>query len=250
MKSSLCAYALVCGVCVAVASQAANASIMYSSALRAPPLISGGLAGQDSWTVSSGTQNAIQVGSAGTTLVNGSGPREDLTHALTQITAGQTYYVGFDVTVSGGANMDNATYFMAFNNGTNFVTRMFITSATGSNFTFGLSGNNNTIKDWSTGLTFGTTYRVVSSYTLDTNVTNLWVNPTSSASTSITSTAGGAATNVNSIVLRQDSGTSTELVSKMVVSTTFNEAATFPAVPAPGAAALLGLAALVSRRRR
>jgi len=55
---------------------------------------------------------------------------------------------------------------------------------------------------------------------------------------------------VNSIVLRQDSGTSTELVSKMVVSTTFNEAATFPTVPAPGAAALLGLAALVSRRRR
>ena len=249
MKSSLCAYALVCGVCVAVASQAANASIMYSSALRAPPLISGGLAGQDSWTVSSGTQNAIQVGSAGTTLVNGSGPREDLTHALTQITTGQTYYVGFDVTVSGGANTDNATYFMAFNNGTSYATRMFVTSATGSNFTLGLSGNTNTVTAWGTGLTFGTSYRVVGSYTQGTNVTKLWVNPTSAASTSITSTAG-AATNINSILLRQDSGTSTELVSNMVVSTTFDEAATFPAIPAPGAVALIGLAGLVARRRR
>jgi MYXO-CTERM domain-containing protein len=36
----------------------------------------------------------------------------------------------------------------------------------------------------------------------------------------------------------------------MVVSTTFNEAATFPAIPAPGAVALIGLAGLVARRRR
>jgi MYXO-CTERM domain-containing protein len=55
---------------------------------------------------------------------------------------------------------------------------------------------------------------------------------------------------VNSIMLRQDTGTSTELVSNMVVSTTFNEAASFPAVPAPDAVALIGLAGLVASRRR
>ena len=240
---------MAAGVCAAVVAQVANAAIIYSSTLTAPPLNAGNLAGQDSWTVLSGTGNAVQVGSTGTTLVNGGGSREDLVHALTQITSDQTYYVGFDVKVSASANLTSSTYFMAFNNGNSYATRMFVTSATGSNFTFGLSGNTSTVTAWGTGLTFGTSYRVVGSYTQGTNVTNLWVNPTSAASTSITSTASGA-TNINSILLRQDSGTATELVSNMVVSTTFDEAATFPAIPAPGAVALIGLAGLVASRRR
>jgi MYXO-CTERM domain-containing protein len=239
---------LAAGTCAMIAASAANAAVVYSSALKAPPLNVGALAGQDSWTVSSGTSNAVQVGSTGTTLVNGGGSREDLVHALTQIGTGQTYYVGFDVTVSAGANVASSTYFMAFNNNTNYATRMFVTSSSGSNFTFGLSGNSNTAVAWGTGLTFGTTYRVVGSYTQGTNVTNLWVNPSSAASTSITSTASGA-TNINSILLRQDTGISTQLVSNMVVATSFAEAATFP-VPAPGAIALLGVAGLVGSRRR
>ena len=239
---------LAAGTCAMIAASAANASLVYSSALKAPPLNVGALAGQDNWTVSSGTLNAVQVGSTGTTLVNGSGSREDLVHALTQIGTGQTYYVGFDVTVSATSNVASSTYFMAFNNGTSYATRMFVTSSSGSNFTFGLSGNSNTVTVWLTGLTFGTTYRVVGSYTQGSNVTKLWVNPTSEASTLIRETASSA-TNINSILLRQDSGVSTQLVSNMVVATTFAEAATF-AIPAPGAIALLGVAGLVGSRRR
>jgi len=240
---------LAAGTCAMIAASAANASVVYSSALKAPPLNVGALAGQDSWTVLSGTVNAVQVGSTGTTLVNGSDSREDLVHALTQIGTGQTYYVGFDVTVSAPGNLGGSTYFMAFNNGTNYGTRIFVTSFSASNFTFGLSGNGSSPSAaWGTALTFGTTYRVVGSYTQGTNVTNLWVNPSSEASTSITSTAN-AAININSILLRQDGGTATELVSNMVVATSFAEAATFP-VPAPGAIALLGVAGLVGSRRR
>jgi MYXO-CTERM domain-containing protein len=239
---------LAVGAFALVAASAANASFVYSSSLKAPPLTAGNLAGQDNWAVSSGTVNAVQVGSTGTTLVNGSGSREDLTHSLTQIGTGQTYYVGFDVTISAAANLTSSTYFMAFNNGTNYVTRIFVTSASGSNFTFGLSGNSSTVTAWGAGLTFGTTYRVVGSYDQATKETKLWVSPTSSSSTSISSTSL-TAVNVNSILLRQDTGTASELLSNMVVATTFDEAATFP-VPAPGALALLGVAGLVGARRR
>lgn len=230
-----------------IAASGANAAIVYSSALKSPPLNAGNLVGQDSWTAPTGTLNAVQVGSTGTTLVNGTGNRQDVAHALTRISTGETYYVGFDVTVSASSNVSGTgTYFMAFRNNTNYVTRMFVTSATGSNFTFGLSGNSDTPTAWGTGLTFGTSYRVVGSYTQGTNVTNLWVNPTSASSTSITSTADAGA-NINSILLRQDAGIATELVSNMVVSTTFDEAA---AVPAPGAIALLGAAGLIGARKR
>ena len=237
---------LAAGTCAMIAASGANAAVVYSSALKAPPMTAGNLVGQDSWVATSGVGlTPIQVGASGTTLAQGVGSREDAGRSFTAIGAGETYYFGFDVTVTGGSTN---VYFAHLGDGgtSNFAARVFVTAFAGSNFTFGLSGNSNTVTAWGSGLTFGTSYRVVGSYTQGTNVTSLWVNPTSESSTSITSTSSAAYT-ISSVNLRQSAGNSSQLVSNLAVATTFNEAS---GVPAPGAIALLGVAGLVGSRRR
>jgi len=232
------AVAAVCG--------AAEAAVVYSSSMKAPPMNSGNLVGQDSWVAISGAGSTpIQVGASGTTLVQGSGTREDAGRSFTAISAGQTYYFGFDVTVTGG---NTNVYFAHLGDGgtSNFAARVFITASAGSDFTFGLSGNSNTFVTWGTGLSFGTSYRVVGSYTQGSNVTRLWVNPASESGTSITSTSSSSIA-ISSFGLRQASGNSSQLISNLAVATTFDEVSL---VPAPGAMALLGVAGLLGARRR
>jgi hypothetical protein len=232
------AVAAVCG--------AAEAAVLYSSSMKAPPMNSGNLVGQDSWVAISGAGSTpIQVGASGTTLVQGPDSREDAGCIFTAISAGQTYYFGFDVTVTGG---DSNVYFAHLGAGGNsgFSARVFITASAGSDFTFGLSGNSNTFVTWGTGLSFGTSYRVVGSYTQGSNVTRLWVNPASESGTSITSTSSSSIA-ISSFHLRQASGNSSQLISNLAVATTFDEVSL---VPAPGAMALLGVAGLLGARRR
>jgi hypothetical protein len=232
------AVAAVCG--------AAEAAVLYSSSMKAPPMNSGNLVGQDSWVAISGAGSTpIQVGASGTTLVQGPNSREDAGRSFTAISAGQTYYFGFDVTVTGG---NSNVYFAHLADGGNsgFAARVFITASAGSDFTFGLSGNSNTFVTWGTGLSFGTSYRVVGSYTQGSNVTRLWVNPASESGTSITSTSSSSIA-ISSFHLRQASGNSSQLISNLAVATTFDEVSL---VPAPGAMALLGVAGLLGARRR
>ena len=135
-------------------SNQVQASVLYSDPLTAPPLNAGNLVGQDGWTAHDGTANQIQVGGLGATLVQGSGSREDANVAFTPISAGQTYYFGFDVVVTGG---NSNAYFAHFKDVTNdFTVRTFVAPSTnGGDFSFGLSPDGSSpTNTWATGLTF------------------------------------------------------------------------------------------------
>jgi hypothetical protein len=226
-----------------------RASTLYSSPLTAPPLASGNLVGQDGWVAHSGVGSVpIQVGAAGTTLAQGSGSREDANVPLAPIAAGQTYYFGLDVVVTGGNTNVYFAHFKDAGTGTDFTTRTFVTPFTGSDFTFGLSAAGSAPDvTWATGLNFGETYRVIGAYTADTQVTRLWVNPLDESSTSISFTDPAPAA-VAAFALRQANANSTQLVSNLAVGTSFTAVVPEPSTVALAAAGL-GLAGLAARRR-
>lgn len=228
----------------------ARATTLYSSPLTAPPLNSGNLVGQDGWVAHSGGGSIpIQVGAAGTTLVQGSGSREDTNVPLTPISAGQTYYFGLDVVVNGGNTDVYFAHFKDAGTGTDFTTRTFVTPFQGSDFTFGLSAAGSAPDvAWATGLTFGETYRVVGSYTADTRLTRLWVDPVDEASTGISFTDPAAAA-VAAFALRQAGGNSTQAVSNLAVGTTFTAVVPEPSTVGLAIAGGLGLAGIAARRR-
>ena len=204
------------------ASNQVQASVLYSDPLTAPPLNAGNLVGQDGWTAHSGGGSVpIQVGASGVTLVQGSGSREDASVAFTPISAGQTYYFGFDVVVTGG---NSNAYFAHFKDvATDFTVRTFVAPSTnGGDFSFGLSPDGSSpTNTWATGLTFGQTYRVVGAYSADTRLNRLWVDPTSEVSTSLSAIDPVAAA-VAAFALRQTAGNSTQLVSNLSVGTTWD----------------------------
>lgn len=216
-----------------------DATTLYTSPLTAPPLNSGNLVGQDGWVAHSGAGSLpIQVGGAGTTLVQGGGTREDANVALPAISAGQTYYFGFDAVVTGGST---TAYFAHFKDATtDFTVRTFVSPSTaGGNFVFGLSPDQGSPGvTWATGLNFGQTYRVVGAYTADTRLNRLWINPVSEASTFISATDPAAAA-VAGFALRQGGGDSTQLISNLAVGTAFSDVVN--PVPEPSATALAGL---------
>ena len=228
----------------------AQASVLYSNQLTAPPLNAGNLVGQDGWTAHGGTANQIQVGGSGATLVQGSGSREDANVAFTPISAGQTYYFGFDVVVTGG---NTNAYFAHFKDAaSDYTCRTFVTPSTnGGDFTFGLSpAGTSPEQTWAMGLTYGQTYRLVAALVADTKENRLWVDPTSEGSTSL-SAIDPAASAVAAFALRQGPGNSTQLISNLVIATTFDEVSV---IPEPSTYALLLMTAAgtlwMARRRR
>lgn len=228
----------------------ARATTLYSSPLTAPPLNSGNLVGQDGWVAHSGGGSIpIQVGAAGTTLGQGSSSREDANVPLTPISAGQTFYFGLDVVVTGGSTNAYFAHFKDAGTGTDFTTRTFVTPFVGADFTFGLSAaGSSPDAAWATGLSFGETYRVVGSYTADTQLTRLWVNPVNELSTNISSIDTAAAA-VAAFALRQGSGNSTQVVSNLSVGTTFTAVVPEPSTVGLAVAGGLGLAGIAARRR-
>ncbi|MFM1903285.1 MAG: hypothetical protein RLZZ440_1185 [Planctomycetota bacterium] len=247
-------------VAVLASSQfsSAQAATLYSSSMTAPPLTAGNLVGQDGWTAHSGAGSVpIQVGSTGTTVDStAGGTREDANVGFTEIAAGQTYYFGFDVAVTGATGVaPTDVYFAHFKNagtGTDFTTRTFVTPFTGADFTFGLSpASSSPSVTWATGLTYGETYRVVGSYSFDNLETRLWVDPVNEASTSISAT-DSAANAVAAFALRQATANSSQLISNLAVGTSFSDVVN--PVPEPSAGLLacsaVGLLGGLRLRRR
>jgi hypothetical protein len=237
----------------------AQAATLYSSPMKAPPLTAGNLVGQDGWAAHSGGGSVpIQVGGTGTTVDStAGGTREDAYVGFTEIAAGQTYYFGFDIAVTGVTGVAPTNiYFAHFKDavtiGGDYTTRTFVAPFTGADFTFGLSPAGSTpAATWATGLTYGETYRVVGSYSFDNRETRLWVDPVSEASTSL-SAFDSSANPVAAFALRQGTANTSQLISNLVVGTSFNDVVT--PVPDPSTLALAGLgiavAGLAARRRR
>jgi hypothetical protein len=204
------------------------------------------------WGLHSGTGGQTIVNNALFINDNSSG---DYNRSLGTIPAFSTgiIYAGFDMTVDplDLPTNTNATapYFAHFGEaltgtGTNFVSRVLMNPGSAADkFTMGLirtsfmptPGGTQVPTAWATELTAGTKYRVVMAYDLDADVSTLWINPTSQASTNITNTTGdNIPTALNYFMFRID-GTSSnsgdKTIDNLIVATTFNEAA---AVAHPG----------------
>lgn len=205
---------------------------------------SGGL-----WAAHSGTNSYPVTVSSGTiSLVQGSGTREDVHRSTgTAMGLGDTWYAGFDVTVSGG---NTTVYFAHFLLGTSyFGSRVFVTTPPGGSgdFTFGIGGATSPHAVWPVALSYNTTYRLVVSYDYDTGAGYLWVNPAQQSDPSIYTT-NYIANAFTAFAFRQASGNSTQVIDNLVVGTSFIEVVPEPATAA--LAALCGLGVVLFRRRK
>jgi PEP-CTERM motif len=212
------------------------------------------------WASHSGDgTNDVQVVS-GQAKLNQPGSGEDIHSDFSTgaIGAGATIYSSFDLTVPVPGTAVNDVYFAHFkDNGNFFGARIWMTAPTSNGYRLALS-NDNSITDadgevfWGSDLLFGATYQVMSSYSYDTGVTSLWVDPASQASTSITAADGFAGDGFTNYSLRQSTASTMQLIDNLVVATSFEEART-GGVPEPASLSLLGLAGLalagVARRR-
>jgi len=216
----------------------------------------GNLTDNSTWTSHSGAGNSpVQVVSGGIEFNDGSGSLEDvsLTSNFTAAGAGDTYFAGFDLTVtdpgSGGIGSDYFAHFMTST--TNFSSRIFIDDPTTSGFRLGIASDDTTPNYFGTDLVLGQTYRIVTSYDFDTGTSSLWIDPSSGDLASPDATeadAGNASEGIQNFGFRQDSDIdSVQRVDNLVVSTDFATA-----IPEPSSIALLGLGAagLYFLRRR
>ncbi|GAA5481776.1 PEP-CTERM sorting domain-containing protein [Haloferula sargassicola] len=207
----------------------------------------GDLTTSAAWSNHSGSGSFVQVTSQTITLVQGSGSREDVNASLgITMGAGETYYASFDVTVSGGST---TAYFAHFkDSATGFNGRIFVAApSSGGDFTFGLSDvGSSPDTTFATDFSFNTSYKLVVSYDYDTGLSELWVNPTSEASPSISSVTADPSQPMEAFAFRQGSGNSTEVIDNLVVATTFAEVVPEPSITLLGGIGLLGLL----RRRR
>ena len=234
---------LLCGVALSSTAPAVNAALFYNETFS---YADGNLVGNDGWAAHSGAGNLpVQVAGGAITVSHGSGSREDVNRPTgTVMDAGDKWYAAFDLAVTGGTTN---VYFAHFLEGTsNFGARVWLTAPTSDGYRLALSGDSS-ITDadgealWGSDLAFDTTYRVVTSYDFDTGVAELWVDPTTEASTSISASDGFAGDGMEAYAFRQAGGDSSQTIDNLAVATTFNEALT--GIPEPTALSLIGLAA-------
>lgn len=206
--------------------------------------VSGGL-----WSAFSGAgTNPLQVVSGAVPI--GTTGEDDLRVTGSTLGSGESLFASIDVSVSGG---NGTSYFATFATvgGGSFTSRVFVTSFSGSDFTFGLRTSAGSAPvTWGAGLTFNTIYKVAVAYEYDTGISRLWVNPTTEMSTSISDT-GNTSSNVGSFVLRQGGGNGVQTVDNLKVATTFGEVV---AIPEPSTVVMLGVGLagvlFAARRRR
>lgn len=232
------------GVClVSLITYSSKANVLYSTDFST--YTDGNLDGQDGWAAYSGAGNKlIQVSGGAITLEQSSGSGEDVSHDLgATIGAGDTWYYSFDLSVTASSTPISSTYFALFLQGTSaFEGKLYVDPFTGSDYTLGIQGGNETRVDWSTGLNFASTHNVVVSFDYDTMLTTLWIDPTSESSTSVTTT-GTYQDSATAFAFRQSTGNSFETIDNLKVGTTFADVVP-GAVPEPSTLAIASLGGL------
>jgi MYXO-CTERM domain-containing protein len=240
----------------------AQAAIYYSAGF-ASGYTSGNLVGQNGWAqTGTSATTPIQV-TGGAAVLGTSG--QDAYAAFSSAapnTAGTTLF--FAATLRMTAAQATGDYFMHVSDpagtSTNFYGRVFAKSS-GTGFVLGISPNSTTATYGSTVLDFNSNYQVVVAWDFVAGASNdtfsVYVNPLSTDRSSLTSYASAAfsgtavepSAQVSAINLRQ--GTAANAPSAQISSLSAGDSlGAVGVIPTPGALALLGLAGIVSRRRR
>jgi len=241
-----------CVASLALGASTVNAALILSETFS---YADGNLVGNSTWAAHSGAGNTpIQVASGAITLLQGAGSREAVNIkpiGLLPLAAGGKVYASFDVAVSGSSSN---VYFAHFISGISvFDARVFVAPFLNSDYTIGLGTGSSPTSTWETGLTFGTTYKIVVSYDFETGATNLWVNPASEISPMI-SVNGTTLRAIEGFAFRQarqanPAIVNTQIIDNLMLGTTFGSA-----IPEPSSyAAIFGglaLAGVMARRRR
>lgn len=216
----------------------------------------GDLVGQGGWSAHSGAgNNSVQVSSGEITIQHGGGSREDVNISFAAVTTG-TIYASFDFRVSdlGAPYVGSSNeYFAHFNFSSNFTNRIDIAEPAGSgDFSLGITtAASSTRTSWGSDLLFDTVYTLVMSYNFDTDLSTLWINPSSETDPSV-SGASATVSSINGFSFRQANSSEDEtiIVDNLRVGTEFAHV-----IPEPSTYALifggltLGVALFVKRRR-
>lgn len=262
IKGTLFGIGLVLCLCAGV-----HATVLLSDSFDS--YTTGELVPQGGWEANAGLLTSpvlvvegIAAGDKEISLTQTSGSRQDVTRPLGQaMAAGDKWYAGYTVTVGGAVSA--ADYFACFHQlvgSTNyFPTKVGVATSEGSDFTFYIhQGSGSTSTDanftqyWPTGLSFGTSYRLVVSYDYSEGVGELWIDPVlaqgpdGNAKIQVTNKGGSALIEADRYVFRQGSNAAgTQLVDDVLVGTTWGEV-----VPEPATFTLLVIGALPLIRRR
>lgn len=191
------------------------------------------------WSAHSGAGNkVINANGSYATLDFSSGSGEDVNLPFTSgaLGASDDVYASFTLNVPSGnpVNPDgNGSYCAHFkDSGFGFRGRFGLLSPAGSgDFTVAIntsSANLGAGGVWATDLSFDTNYTIIISYDAATGDSNLWVDPTSVSSTSVTAN-GAAGTLIETVCLRQSNDhTGFIYISELVAGDTFGDVLPVP----------------------
>lgn len=185
------------------------------------------------WAAHSGAGNRIIMSDGNVaTLDFQSGSGEDVNIPFAPFSDMATSYASFTLNVPSGnpVNPDiNGSYFAHLKDASfGFRARTGLLSpASTGDFGIGINADSSSIGNgaiWATDLSFDTNYQIVISYDAATGTSQLWVDPTSSASTSISHTGTNINTVVEQFALRQSNDhTGFITVDNIVVGGSFDD---------------------------
>jgi len=213
------------------------------------------------WTTISGTAGTLDVASGAVSILAGN--NEDGTSQFASAQTGDVF-AGFNFTMTTlPTTTSTGEYFASFRDGTpasgTYNGRLFARRITGSpanEFQIGVSNATGNVSDagavlWGSNLTLNVNYRIVLRFdTAAGDDMTLWVNPTTIASTNVTSTDADPVTSMDGFAFRQASAAhGAASIDNLIVATTFAEA-----IPEPSTWALIALGSAFMlwniRRRR
>ncbi len=194
----------------------------------------GSLVPNGGWASTSGTAGDFLV-SSGEAVVQHGTPSEDVEIAFSPVNG--DIYAGFDFSVDdlGAPYSSMGTDFEYFAHLSFRAQVDIVPPSGGGDYSVGISSDPNTAEAvWATDLTFGTTYRAIIRFNQDTGTAELWINPASSADTSIVGSDDGP-TSITSFDLRQSDSDENETirVDDLMIGQTFNDVLTFAAQTDP-----------------
>lgn len=226
-------------------------------------------AGIGDWTSISGSP-ALAVSSGILTIAAGGGESSQLNFNASNLSSG-TIYMGFNLEIDSSGSISTSDSIQSIagfrvgtaGSGTNALSfGVFRPSGAAQSFSSipttstsqvvagiftgsSLNATSNNLSGWATSIDRGTASRIVIGFDLTNDSGTLWVNPTSSGSTSIT--LSGITSDARGVFFRQGAASHGQgFVDNLNVSVDFNIAAALAAVPEPSTyAAILGAMALI-----